>query len=115
VEVHDGSTQVRVEGLVGAKMGETSDAADERVVHEILRLRAVLGEEERQSVGDRDMPDVQVGQLALGLRHRRPLLHLGLVLAPYESSRHTLKTREAPGRYRRTRIPVSRWSPRPVG
>jgi hypothetical protein len=97
MEVDDGAAQVRVEGLVGPKVPEPTDAAHEGVVDEILGLRTVAGQQESQSVGGRHMPNVEVGQFALGLCHRRPFLHFG----PCEGSRHTLKTHETPGRYRR--------------
>ena len=70
VEVHDRAAQIRVERLVCAQMAEPTDAPHERIVDEVLRVRTVAREEEREPVRRRHVTDVEIRQLALRLSHR---------------------------------------------
>ena len=77
-------------------MPEAADAADEGLLHEVLGLLAVAGEQERQAHPGWDVPRVQLRHASLGrLTARTFVAQLGRL------SDHTLQTNGTPGRYRR--------------
>jgi len=93
VEVHDRRAEVRVERRVRPEVLEPADAPDERLVRQVLGLRAVAGQEVGQADPTRDVT-------LLELRHRPAVgFHHGPSIHDRAIRRHrTPKTREVAGR-----------------
>jgi hypothetical protein len=65
VEVHYGAAEVGFERFVCPQMRESTDASDEGLVNEVLGLRSVTGQQERQPHGRRHVAGVELGQRSL--------------------------------------------------